>query len=65
MMRNLKLLITTFMLVALLAACQPAGGQPGALEPPVGVTPEASVTPDPAAAFIAACLLYTSPSPRD
>ncbi|CUS04878.2 conserved exported protein of unknown function [Candidatus Promineifilum breve] len=54
MMRNLKLLITTFMLVALLAACQPAGGQPGALEPPVGVTPEASVTPDPAAAFIAA-----------
>ncbi len=55
MMRKHKLLITTFMLlVAILAACQPAGGQPAAVEPTVGVTPEVPATSDPAAAIIAA-----------
>jgi len=55
MMRSHKLLITAFMLlVALLAACQPAAGQPGAVEPTVGVTPEAPATSGPAAAIIAA-----------
>ncbi len=42
------------LLIGLLAACQPAGGEPAAVEPTVGVTPEATPAIDDGAAIIAA-----------